>query len=31
MQDFFSLSMAPDSIRAISSLGLAHLGTRYTR
>ncbi|MCI8537057.1 MAG: ribonuclease III [Oscillospiraceae bacterium] len=26
MQDFFSLSMAPDSIRAISSLGLAHLG-----
>ncbi len=26
MQDYFSLSMAPDDIRAISSLGLAHLG-----
>ena len=26
MQDYFSLSMAPDEIRAISSLGLAHLG-----
>ena len=26
MQDYFSLSMPPDDIRAISSLGLAHLG-----
>ena len=26
MQDYFSLSLAPDEIRAISSLGLAHMG-----
>lgn len=26
MQNYFSISMAPDEIRAISSLGLAHLG-----
>ena len=26
MQDYFSLSLHPDEIRAISSLGLAHLG-----
>lgn len=26
MTDYFSLSLAPDEIRAISSIGLAHLG-----
>lgn len=26
MTDYFSLSLAPDDVRAISSIGLAHLG-----
>lgn len=27
MTDYFHLNAAPDTVRAISSLGLAHLGT----
>ena len=30
MTDYFHLNAAPDTVRAISSLGLAHLAVSYT-